>query len=134
MDDPLGIDSDSRPYWEGCARGELLVRHCRVCDHRFLPPRDVCPRCHGVDVDWVQVPGRGTVHAAVVCHRAFDPAWKDRVPYSIALVDLDGGGRVWTNVMATDPHAVRVGQRVQAVFQRREEWGIFTPLFVQAEG
>ena len=134
MSASLGIDQDSQPYWDGCARGELLVRHCQGCGHRYLPPRDMCPHCHSTEVDWVPVPSTGTVYASTVCHHAFDPAWKDRLPYNISLVELDGGARLWTNVLAADPHEVRVGQRVRAVFQQREEWGIFIPLFVPEDG
>lgn len=81
-------DEDSRPYWEGLARGELLVQRCAACGHRRFPARPVCDRCASFDTLWEPVSGRGTVASWTVTHQVFSPVFAERRPYTVLLVQL----------------------------------------------
>lgn len=106
----------SAPYWDGIDHGELRFQQCLGSEaHRWMQARDACPQC-GADVVWVASSGRATVYSYSVVHRAPTKELKDRVPYAIALVDLDEGPRLLTWIVDCDPVTVRIGLRVKADF------------------
>jgi uncharacterized OB-fold protein len=96
----------------------LWLRHCRACDNTYFYPRDICPECFSRDTDWVQSSGRGTLYAFAIVHRGPIPAFRDRVPYIAALVELEGGARIPTNLVDVDPDPanVKIGMAVQVTF------------------
>lgn len=112
-------DVDSQFYWDGLARNELLVQECGACHKRRFPPMPSCPYCAAVDTV-VREAVAGAVYSWVVVHRAFQPAFASEVPYSLATVDLDGGGRI---VGRLEPgEAARPGLRVRPHFVGHQGW------------
>ena len=95
-------------FWDGCARGELLIQHCVTCDAPWFPPQRFCPRCLGDDIETRVMTGRGRLVSYVVHHRDA-PGYT--APYVIALVELDEGPRLLTNLVdcAPDPGSLPVG-------------------------
>jgi uncharacterized OB-fold protein len=90
----------NRPYWEGLDRGSLLFQRCD-CGHAWLPARRFCPSCLQDSVRWASSTGAGRLVSWVVYHTAFHEAFADRVPYNVALVELDEGPRLITNIVDT---------------------------------
>ena len=111
------ITPESRPFWEGCRRHELLLQRCRACGTLQHYPRGVCARCWGTALDWVPSAGRGTVYTFTVVHRSQTPGFKERVPYVLAYVQLAEGVQVLTNLVGCDPAAVTVDMPVQVAFE-----------------
>lgn len=124
-------DHDSRPYWEGCARGELLLQRCTACGAYRHPPRPICHACLSPRSAWVPSSAEGTVYSFVVVHRAFDEAWADEVPYVVAIVELAEGPHILTNIVGTPVDAVHIGMPVRVTFDRLSE-EIALPKFVPA--
>src|SRR5262245_47044041 len=104
------ISDDTRFFWEGVGRGELLIQRCAACRALRHPPRPMCPACRSVEWDAVRASGRGRVHSYVVPHHPRLPAFPDR--YVVALVDLDEGTRLVTNLVDVAPEDVRIGMPV----------------------
>ena len=106
-------------YWEKCKAHELWLRHCRSCDRAYFYPRDICPLCFSRDTDWVQCSGRGTLHTFSIVHRGPTPAFRDKVPYVAAIVELEESVRMPTNLVEVepDPGVVKVGMAVEVVFE-----------------
>lgn len=96
------ISSINKPYWDGLKRGHLLFQVCARCGHRWLPPRDACPSCLAPHPEWRPSAGHGTVISWVVYHTAYDPAFEDRIPYNVSIVELVEGPRMLTNVVGPD--------------------------------
>ena len=111
----------TEPFWAAARRGELLVQRCRHCGLHQHYPRVLCGRCWRQDLDLVRSAGRGRVWTYTVVHRPGHPAWEADVPYVLALVELDEGPRLMTNVVGVPPERVRVGMRVEARFDRRDD-------------
>jgi uncharacterized OB-fold protein len=88
----------NRPYWEGLERGHLLIQRCD-CGHAWLPARKFCPACLQNSTRWEQSKGTGRLVSWVVYHTAFHEAFADRLPYNVALVELDEGPRLITNMV-----------------------------------
>lgn len=91
----------------GVAEGRLLFQRCERCGTAVYPARVLCPRCGSRELAWRESGGRGTVYSVTVVHRRDER-------YDVALVDLDEGFRVMTEVVGVDPDAVRIGMAVVA--------------------
>ncbi|MCA3072673.1 MAG: Zn-ribbon domain-containing OB-fold protein [Rhodocyclaceae bacterium] len=129
---PIPAPTDNTaPFWSGCAAGELRLRKCAACGVFRSPTRMVCA-CGATAAEWTAVSGRGTVFSYTVVHRAPDPAFKAELPYVIAIVALDEGGRLMSNLVGTEPDSVRIGMPVQAMFETVAE-GIGVPKFRAAQ-
>lgn len=117
-------------YWEKCKEHELWLRHCRACDKAYFYPRDICPECFSRDTDWIQSGGRGTLHTFCIVHRGPTPPFRDRVPYVVAIVELESGARMPTNLVQVDadPEHVKIGMTVAVVFEDLNE-NISLPMF-----
>ena len=104
----------SREFWDAAAEHRLVVPRCEKCGRHFFPPERLCPEC-GSDI-WsgVDCAGTGSVTAFTVVHRAPSPNFD--VPYVVAVVELDEGCELLTNLVPDEPEPVTVGMRVQVVF------------------
>jgi hypothetical protein len=109
-------DHDSAPYWQGLHDGKLLVQRCRDCGEVQLYPRDRCLGCRG-PVDWVEASGRATVYSFTVIRQNYARPFRDWIPYVVALVDLEEGPRLMTDLVDCEPDDVQVGMAVEARFE-----------------
>jgi uncharacterized OB-fold protein len=107
----------SQPFWDACARGELVVQRCTGCQNLRHYPQLLCPACHSAEHDWASLSGRGAIYSYTVAHRAFHPAWAEHVPYVLATIELDEGVRMMCDLLDVDPKSVAIGQRVEAYFE-----------------
>lgn len=122
-------DPDSEPYWSAALEGRLLVQRCGTCAAHQLYPRDRCISCRG-PVEWVEASGRGTVYSFTIIRQNYSRSFKHLIPYVVALVDLDEGPRLMTNIVGCDPDSVGIGMRVQATFEQVSDQAaiaLFTP-------
>ena len=110
------IDEESRGWWEALARHELYFQRCRGCGTKRLYPRAVCPVDLSSDTEWVRASGRGTVYTFTVTHQNQSPGFREELPYVLAIVELEEGPRLMTNVIGCAPDAVRVGMPVEVVY------------------
>jgi uncharacterized OB-fold protein len=89
----------SAPYWAALRAGRLDFQRCGSCGNAWLPPREECPRCLEAEWDWETASGRGRVISWVVYHHPPNEMWAGRVPYNVAIVELDEGPRLITNLL-----------------------------------
>ena len=120
----------SEPYWDACNRHELRLQRCSECAAFRFYPSPMChePDCMGLDYDWAEVSGRGEVHTFTVVHRPVSEAWADDAPYVIAMIQLDEGPVMMSNVVDCSPDDVRIGLPVEVVFRDLAE-GVTLPYF-----
>jgi uncharacterized OB-fold protein len=86
-------------YWNGLEGGRLRYQRCTACANKWLPPRTECPRCWSAQWVWEEASGEGRVVSWVVFHTAFHEAFRERVPYNVAVVELAEGPRLVTNLI-----------------------------------
>jgi uncharacterized OB-fold protein len=129
MTKPVPVVSEmNRLYFEGCAKGELRVRHCTRCGAHFRFAHLWCPYCWSGELDFAIASGRGKVTNFCVVHQAPYPAFQDAVPYVLALIELEEGVRMLSNVIDCAPEAVSIGLPVRVTFQQRGS--VSLPMFV----
>lgn len=113
-------DEESAPFWEGLAGGRLVLQGCGSCSRRRFPRMPACPYCGNPGGFDVEAAGTGTVYSWVRVERALTPAMSGQVPYCIATVDLDGGGRIHGRLEPASSAAI--GLPVGPVFLSHGSW------------
>ena len=117
------MSQDTSFFWEGAARGELLIQRCLSCKTLRHPPGPGCPSCGSVEWDTVASSGRGTVHSYAVHHYPPIPGFPE--PNLVALVDVEEGVRILANLTGIDPDACEIGMSVEVSFEDFE--GVVLP-------
>jgi uncharacterized OB-fold protein len=122
---------ESVPYWDAAAKHRLEIPRCNACGNYWFPPSASCPHCLSTDFAWTQVSGRGKVFSFVVFHRVYHPAWEGDVPYVVALIELEEGPRLLSNVVGIPVDQVRCEMPVKVVFDDVAN-GVAVPKFTPA--
>jgi uncharacterized OB-fold protein len=111
----------SKPFWDACNRGKLLLPHCEACDRLFYYPRVACPHCGSDRLGWHRSAGTGTVFTfSHVQLSFFGKAWETQLPYTVVLVDLDEGVRFLSRLIGDDRDRVTIGAPVACAFRTVE--------------
>jgi uncharacterized OB-fold protein len=119
---------ESEPFWEAAKAHRLLLPQCNACGKFWFPPSKRCPHCLGDDFVWRESKGQGRIYSFVVYHRVYHPGFEHDVPYTVAIVELDEGARLLTNITGIAPDAVRCDMRVAVTFEDRPS-GVSLPKF-----
>ena len=119
----------TKPYWDAARRGELTLQRCERCGQRPFPPRAHCPGCGASSLSWTPVSGRGTVHSYTVAYRAPHPAFAGQLPLIVAIVRLEEGPRMVTNIVGCDPAELEVGLAVETCFESIDDTDMVLPVF-----
>lgn len=125
------IDADTRPFWDAACEGKLKIKSCDECGRAHFYPRALCPHCHSDRLDWIEAKGTGEIYTFTIARRGAGKAFEADAPYVVALIQLDEGPRMMSNVVTDDVESVRIGQRVRVVFAEAGE-GVVLPKFALA--
>jgi uncharacterized OB-fold protein len=107
------INDVAAPFYEGMRNKKVMIQQCESCQ-TCLPPAQVrCDACGSDALKWVESPGLGDIYSFVVFHRSFHPFFDDKLPYTVALVELDEGPRLQAIFTG---HDCVVGMKVQPAF------------------
>jgi uncharacterized OB-fold protein len=99
------------PFWASCRERRMRLQRCDACSSFRYYPTPICPHCWSRRHSWVEVGGRGTIYSFTWVHRPA-PGFRDQVPYAYALVQLDEGPVMPTNIVGADPGTIAVGDAV----------------------
>ena len=110
------LSDENRPFWDACRAHELRMQRCTACGHIRFPISRICPKCLDAAHTWQPLSGRGTVFSYVVFHQVYNAAFKQDVPYNVALVQLEEGPRMYSNVVGVPNDQVHVGDALEVVF------------------
>lgn len=120
---------DTAPYWQAARQERLVMQRCGACGHTRFPPSHLCPKCHGDSAEWTEVSGRGIVASFTIMRRPPTPAFAALVPYVLALIDIEEGPRMMSNIVGEDALEVAIGDAVEVTFEARGEDGFKLPQF-----
>lgn len=113
------VTDDTRPFFEAARAHQLVVQRCSGCGRWRHPPRPLCPHCHSFDAEWTEVSGDGTVFSYSFVHQPFTPALRAVVPYTVAIIELEGtdGTRMASNLVDVPAEQIRAGLPVRVVWE-----------------
>ena len=109
----------SRPFWEAAKQHRLTFQRCRLCGTHVFYPRDICPgpECFGVgSMEWVEASGRGWIYSYTISYQPAHPGFVPDVPYVFAIVQLEEGVRMNTNIVGIEHAGLRIGMPVAVVW------------------
>ncbi|MEB4211236.1 Zn-ribbon domain-containing OB-fold protein [Mycobacterium sp. 94-17] len=127
---PHASSDVSGNFWEGCRSHELRYQHCGACGSANFPPTEHCRQCLSDDLRWRRGSGRGEIYSWTVVYRPVTPEFVP--PYAPAIVTLDEGYQMLTNVVGVAPEDLGVGMRVRVEFHATET-DVTLPYFTGAE-
>ena len=107
----------SAPFWEAAHRGQLELQYCNQCQKFQHYPRAICANCWSDDIEWKSCSGRGHVYSYSICHKRGRPSVTDDAPDIVAIVELQEGVRMTSNIIGCDAADIRIDMEVEAVFQ-----------------
>ena len=109
-------DEASEPFFRGARERRLMLLRCAQCGRHRLPGRERCADCWSTDAEWVQASGRGKLYTFGIMHQQYHPAFAGVVPYNYAIVELEEGPRLVTNIVECANEALRIDLPVEAVY------------------
>jgi uncharacterized protein len=123
---------ETQHFWDGTRIGEIRLQRCDACAYAYFPPRPFCPACGGRKVSVFKASGRATLHSYIIHHR---PAPGFTPPYAIAVVQLEEGPRMMTNIVGCPqtPEALQLDMALEPAFEKLDD-DITLPLFRPANG
>ncbi|HTX94846.1 MAG TPA: OB-fold domain-containing protein [Mycobacterium sp.] len=104
----------STSFWEGCRCGELRFQRCAICGAANFPPNEHCRQCLSTQLDWECSGGIGEIYSWTVVHRPVTVEFAP--PYAPAIVTLDEGYQMLTNIVGVARDELTIGMRVQVQF------------------
>ena len=110
------FDQETRAYWEGCARHEIVLQRCSECGAVQHRPRALCVACRADSIEHFRASGRGSVYTYTVTHQNQAPAFRKALPYVLAYVELEEGPQLMTHVVGCAAEDVRIDMPVEVEF------------------
>jgi uncharacterized OB-fold protein len=129
---PLVPRGEEKVFYDRLRDAELVYQRCTSCSNAVFPLRTLCPHCAGEDLVLEVSARRGTLYSFTTQHRAAHPHFAEDVPYSLGLVDLDEGIRVFASVDGIAPEDLTVGMPVELGFETQDDE--LTLLRIRARG
>jgi uncharacterized OB-fold protein len=109
---------EDREFWEGARRGELRIQHCTSCGLHQHYPRMLCSHCGKQTLEWITACGLATIYSFTVVRQNGVPPFNERVPFVVAVLDLDeAGARMIAAMPKLAPDDARIGMRARAEFR-----------------
>ena len=114
-------DEASQEFFDGAKGGRLMLLRCSQCGRHRLPGRERCADCWSTETEWTQASGRGKLYTFGVMHQKYHPAFAEVTPYNYAIVELEEGPRLVTNIVECENDQLRTDMPVEAVFDSVSE-------------
>jgi uncharacterized OB-fold protein len=113
--------AETAVYWAAAQEQRLLIQRCASCGNCQFYPRAFCIGCLSERIEWIDARGQGRIYSWTVSRIAPSPAFEARLPYVVALIDLDEGVRLVANILDADLERVRIGAAVRVCFETVSE-------------
>jgi uncharacterized OB-fold protein len=114
---PVAANPDhTQPFWDATKSHKLVLPRCNACSHLFFYPRERCPNCLSGDLSWVESEGKGRVYSFTIIQQPVDKAFLEDIPYIYAIIQLDEGPRMISNVIDCAIEDVCVDMAVTVAF------------------
>jgi hypothetical protein len=110
-------NADTKPFWDGCKEHQLRFQKCRNCGHLRWPPSIICPICYSPETEWTVASGKGKIYTFAIYHHAYDKTFENDLPYVVALVELEEGPHILTNIVGCSPSEVQCDMPVEVTWE-----------------
>ncbi len=108
----------ARPFWDAAKEKRLVIQRCKDCDRYIFYPRIACPNCFSDNMEWVEASGKGTIYSFTVVQNNAPSAFIGEMPYVVAIIKLEEGVQMLSNVVECDPDNLHCDMPVEVTFER----------------
>lgn len=108
----------AKPFWEAARENKLIIQKCPDCNQHVFYPRLVCPHCFSENLEWVEASGKGTIYSYTVVTNNSPSAFINDIPYIVALIKLDEGVQMLSNIVECDPDELTCDMPVEVTFEK----------------
>lgn len=108
---------ESKPFWESCKKHTMEVQRCKDCGFYRWPPATVCANCLSMNLEWTRVSGKGKVFTFVIFHQRYHPGFAEDIPYPVAIVELEEGPRMVSNIVGCKNEEIKCDMPVEVVYE-----------------
>jgi len=113
-----GPTAEQKPFWNYCKAHELRMQKCHRCGNIRYPISFICPKCQSVDpAEWVKLSGKGTVYSFTNVNYVYHKAFASEIPYVIAVIALEEGPRILSNIIKWKKEDLKIGMPVEVEFE-----------------
>jgi len=112
------VNPCAQPFWDATRQEKLTLQKCEECGAVIFYPRLVCPDCHSDKLGWVDASGKGEIYSYTVVHNNSPSFFMDDMPYIVAIIKLEEGVQMLSNVVGCDPDQVKCDMPVEVVFEK----------------
>ncbi len=112
------VNTWAQPFWDATRQERLIIQKCSACSQPVFYPRIACPHCSADSLEWIEVSGIGTVYSFTVVEANAPSAFIDDMPYVVAVIRLQEGVQMLSNVIGCDPHQVVCDMPVEVIFEK----------------
>ena len=110
------ISGENAPYWEYCRKHELRMQQCKQCGYIRFPVSILCPKCHSMEAEWTKLSGKGKVYSYIIFRQVYHESYKDDIPYVVAIIQLDEGPRMESNIIGCKTEDIKIDMQVEVYF------------------
>lgn len=107
-------------FWRAASENRLVIQRCQHCGRWQYPAVQRCPQCGSAELSWLPSSGKGVVHTFTVFHVLYDKSFKDDLPYNVAVIALEEGSLMLSNIIGVDNDAIEIGMPVEVTFVDRD--------------
>lgn len=115
------VNTWARPFWDAAKEQRLIIQQCAACGEHVFYPRIACPFCAADRLEWVEASGKGQVYSFTVVENNAPSAFIADMPYVVAVIRLEEGVQMLSNVVGCDPYAVECDMPVEVCFERLDD-------------
>ena len=108
----------ARPFWEAAREEKLIIQKCEDCEKFVFYPRIACPHCFSDHLKWVEASGKGTIYSYTVVENNAPSAFIKDMPYVVAVIKLEEGVQMLSNIVDCDPEEVACDMPVEVTFEK----------------
>ena len=113
-----GPTAEQKPFWSYCRAHELRMQKCSKCGQIRFPVSIICPKCQALDTfEWVKLSGKGSVYSYTIVNYTYHKAFAGEIPYVIAVIALDEGPRLLSNIVKWKKEDLKIGMPVEVEFE-----------------
>ena len=109
-------NADTKAFWDGCKEHQLRFQKCHDCEHVRWPPSVICPLCYSRYTDWIVASGKGIIYTFAVYHHSYNKAFDNEIPYVTAIIELEEGPHILSNIVDCNPGELKCDMPVSVVW------------------
>ncbi len=111
----------AKPFWDAAKEERLIIQKCRDCGKTIFYPRIACPDCFSDNIEWIETSGKGTIYTYTVVESNAPSAFINDIPYVVAVIRLEEGVQLLSNVVDCDPYTLACDMPVEVTFEKLDE-------------